>query len=71
MIKCQTTRVSTQLKPLYSFTVFTADQQLYRVALDILWTFETRFTNFVLMIGGMQWVKNFVGCIGVLMRNSG
>ena len=30
-----------------SVTVFTADQQLHRVALDILWTYETRFTNFL------------------------
>ena len=46
-----------------SVTVFTADQQLYRVALDILWTYETRFTNFVPRIGGMHWVMSFVGCI--------
>ena len=54
-----------------SVTVFTADQQLYRVALDILWTYETQFTNFVPRIGGMHWVMSFVGCIGVLMKNSG
>ena len=54
-----------------SVTVFTADQQLYRVALDILWTYETRFTNFVPRIGGMHWVMCFVGCIGVLMKSSG
>ena len=53
-----------------SVTVFTADQQLYRVALDISWTYEIRFTNFVLRIGGMHWFMSFVGCIGVLMKNS-
>ena len=53
-----------------SVTVFTADQQLYRVALDILWTYETRFTNFVPRIGGMHWVMSFLGCIGVLIKNS-
>ena len=39
-----------------SVTVFTADQQLYRMALDILWTYEIQFTNFVPKIGGMHWV---------------
>ena len=52
-----------------SVTVFIADQQVYRVALDILWTYETRFTNFVPRIGVMHWVMSFVGCIGVLMKN--
>ena len=46
-----------------SVTVFTADQQLYRVALGILWTYEARFTNFVPRIGGMHWVMSFVGRI--------
>ena len=54
-----------------SVTVFTADQKLYRVALVILWTYETRFTNFVPRIGGLHWVMSFVGCISVLMRNIG
>ena len=52
-------------------TVFTADQQLYRAALDILWTYEIQFTYFLNRIGGMHWVMSFVGCIGVLMKNSG
>ena len=54
-----------------SVSVFTADQQLYRAELDILWTYEIQFTNFVNRIGGMHWVMSFVGCIGVLMKNSG
>ena len=54
-----------------SVTVFTADQQLYRVALDILWKYGTRFTNFVPRIGGMHWVMSFVGCIVILIKNSG
>ena len=35
-------------------TVFTADKQLYRVALDILWIYELQFVNFVPRIGGMH-----------------
>ena len=54
-----------------SVTVFTADQQLYRAALDILWTYEIQLTHFLNRIGGMHWVMSFVGCIGVLMKNSG
>ena len=54
-----------------SVAVFTADQQLHRVPLDILWTYKTRFTNFVPRIGGIHWIMSFVGCIGVLIKNSG
>ena len=37
-----------------SVAVFAAGQQLYRVVVDILWTYETRFANFVPRIGGMH-----------------
>ena len=54
-----------------SITVFTADQQLYRVVLDVIWTDPERFSNFVPRIGGMHWVMSFIGSIGILMQNSG
>ena len=54
-----------------SVTVFTADQQLYTVPLNILRTYETRFTNFLPNTDGMHWVMSFVGCKGVRMKNSG
>ena len=53
-----------------SFTVFIANQQLYRLAMDILWTYETQFTNYMTRISGIHWVMRFIGCIGVLMKNS-
>ena len=54
-----------------SVTVFTADQQLYRIAIDITWSDPDRWINFIPRIGGMHWLMSFVGCIGVLMANSG
>ena len=52
-------------------TVFTADQQLYRVALDIVWSDPARWVNFVPRLGGMHWLMSFVGCVGKLMAGSG
>ena len=54
-----------------SVTIFTADQQLYRVALDIIWSDPERWRDFYPRIGGMHWLMSFVGCVGVLMANSG
>ena len=52
-------------------TVFTADQQLYRVMLDIKWSDAQRWSKFVPRIGGMHWLMSFIGCIGVLMNKTG
>ena len=54
-----------------AYTVFTADQQLYRVILDVFWTNPQRFSNFIPRIGGMHWLMSFVGSVVVLMENSG
>ena len=52
-------------------TVFTCDQQLYRVTMDILWNNPQRWINFYPRLGGMHWLMSFVGSIGKLMKNSG
>ena len=52
-------------------TVFTADQQLYRVCLDIIWSNPQRWMNFVPRLGGMHWLMSFVGSVGKLMEGSG
>ena len=52
-------------------TIFTADQQLCKVALDIPWADQPRFLNFMTRIGGMHWLMSFIGCVGVLMGNIG
>lgn len=53
------------------YSVFTCDQQLYRVTMDIVWTDPDRWKDFIPRLGGMHWVMSFVGCIGKLMSNSG
>ena len=52
-------------------TVFTADQQLYRVAVNIVWVSSEPSDYFVLRLGGMHTLMGFVGSVGVLMGNSG
>ena len=53
------------------YTVFTADQQLYKVLCDIKWADPKRFEYFIPRLGGMHFLMSFVGCVGVLMQNSG
>ncbi len=54
-----------------TYTVFTADQQLYRVMINVMWVHPDRFHNFVPRLGGMHMLMSFVGCVGTLMANSG
>ena len=51
--------------------VFTCDQKLYKVAVDITWANPERFQNFVLRLGGMHFIMNFIGCVGTLMADTG
>lgn len=53
------------------YAVFTADQQLYKVAVNILWQYPDMFRNFYIRLGGMHLLMNFVGSVGTLMSNSG
>ncbi len=53
------------------YTILTADQQLYRVAVHVLWENQGKFTNFYLRLGGMHLLMSYVGCIGTLMADSG
>ena len=55
----------------YVFTVFTADQQLYRVVVNVMWVHPEWFPNFIPRHGGMHMLMSFVGCVGMLMANSG
>ena len=52
-------------------TVFTVDQQLYDVVLDIIWSNPERWVNFVPRLGGMHWLTSFIGACGSLMKGSG
>ena len=53
------------------YTVFTADQQLYRVMVNVLWVHPEMFPNFIPRLGGMHLLMSFVGCVGTLMTSSG
>ena len=52
-------------------TVCTAYQQLYRVAVNVVWMYPEFSDDFVLGLGGMHTLMSFVGSVGTLMGNSG
>ena len=51
--------------------VFTCDQQLYRITMDIIWNDPSGWTYFYPHIGGMHWLMSLVGSVIKLMKNSG
>ena len=51
-------------------TFFTVDQQLYRIPIDVVWTYPEQFQNFVPQLGGMHMLMSFTGALGTLMNNS-
>ena len=51
--------------------VFTCDQQLYKVAVNITWANPERFQTFILRLGGMHFIMNLFGCVGTLMADTG
>ena len=54
-----------------SFTVYTCDQQLYRIANYVLWNSPALKLDFYLRLGGMHLLMSFVGSVGSLMAGSG
>ena len=50
--------------------VFTCDQQLYQVAVNITWANPERFQNVVLRLGGMHFIMNFIWCVGTLIADT-
>lgn len=53
------------------YVIFTADQQLYRVAVHVMWENQALFGDIYLRLGGMHLLMSYVGCIGSLMAGSG
>ena len=51
-----------------SVAVFTADRQLYRVALDILWAYEH---DLLILCQGLVVCTGSLVSLGVLVKNSG
>lgn len=52
-------------------TLFTCDQQLYKVAIDIQWAYPKDFSDVIVRLGGMHMLMSFVGAVGALMQGSG
>ena len=53
------------------YVIFTTDQALYRIAVDIKWCYPEEFNSFVLRLEGMHTLMSFVGCVETLMTNTG
>ena len=54
-----------------AYTIFTNDQQLYRIAVGITWVYSDLFINFIPRLGGMHMLMSFVGAVGTLMTETG
>lgn len=46
------------------YTIFTNDQQFYRVVVHVTWVYPTQFQNFIPRLGGMHTLMNFAGAVG-------
>ena len=53
------------------YVVFTADLQLYKIAVQVLWENPVPFRNVYLRLGGMHLLMSYIGSIGNLMADSG
>ena len=53
------------------YVVFTCDQQLYRVAVQVKWNNPDLLDNVHLRLGGMHLLMSYCGCVGTLMADSG
>ncbi|KAI8496654.1 hypothetical protein Bbelb_253090 [Branchiostoma belcheri] len=51
-------------------TILTNDQQLCKVAVNVKWVYQERFSDFIPRLGGMHMLMSFIGCVGVLMADS-
>ena len=53
------------------YMIFTNDQQLYRIAVNMTWVYPDHFLNFIPSLGGMHTLMNCDGSVGTLMTDSG
>ena len=51
--------------------VFTCDLQLYKVTLEVQWTYPERFSNVILRLGGMHSLMISIVSIGTLIADTG
>ena len=52
-------------------TIFTNDQQLYKVAVNVMWVHPEQFVNFIPRLGGMHMLMSYIGAVGTLRSNTG
>ena len=53
------------------YAIFTSDQQLYIVAVDVKWAYPNEFADVIIRLGGMHMLMSFVGAVGTLMGGTG
>lgn len=54
-----------------TFTLFTADQQLYRIVVEVQWAYPNMFPYLIPRLGGMHLLMSFVEAVESLMTESG
>lgn len=50
---------------------FTCDLQLYRIVVNVKWSYPERFANVILRLDRMHTLMSFVNVIGTLMHGNG
>ena len=53
------------------YKIFTNDQRLYRIVVNVTWTYPAQFHNFILSLGGMHTLVIIAGAEEVLMSDTG
>ena len=51
--------------------IFTSDQQLYKVAVEVQWAYPREFSDGINRLGGMHTLMSFAGKVGTLIQGSG
>ena len=51
--------------------VFTCDQQLYKVSVEVKWAYPNESCDVIVRLGGMHILTSFVGAVSTLMQGSG
>ena len=44
--------------------IFTSDQQLYKVAVEVKWAYPNEFADVIIRLGGMHMLMSSVGAVG-------
>ena len=66
MLTSMVTAMAMTTKAGQKSTPYTVDQQLYKVAVDIIFSDMQRFKDFTPILGGMHFLESFISAIGEL-----